>query len=376
MPAYRAESCNIKQPDDIKQEWLDLQDRSDCSYFQSWGWIGTWLEQIAIDLQPVAIKVWSDDTLVGIGLFVSKNIKRHIIIGSRAMFLNEYPFEGKNMVIEYNGLLAAHDNEKTVYAQTIEQLLKEYAEHDEFYFGAVEQGSCSDYLIKNANTGVDSIVREESLSWSVDLDSVPVGVEGYLGSLSKNRRGQVQRAIRLYEQPGSLLIEQAQNQEQVLHYFDRLKVLHTERWQAAGKQGSFANPGWESFHRALIQNRFDDGEIQLLKVHNGQDEIGYLYNFTWRKHVYVLQTGFSSSKDKRLMPGYVVHVLAIAHNKEKGMAVYDLMHGDSLYKRILCNQSHKLYWIVIRRQKMKFVIEKLAADMARTCRGITSTKLE
>ena len=124
MPAYRAESCGIRQPDDIKQEWLDLQDRSDCSYFQSWGWIGTWLDQIAIDLQPVAIKVWSDDTLVGIGLFVSKNIKRHIIIGSRAI------------------------------------------------------------------------------------------------------------------------------------------------------------------------NRFDDAEIQLLKVHNGHDEIGYLYNFAWRRHVYVLQTGF------------------------------------------------------------------------------------
>jgi hypothetical protein len=376
LPAYRAESCSIKRPDDIKQEWLDLQDRSDCSYFQSWGWIGTWLEQIAIDLKPIAVKVWSDNTLVGIGLFVSKNIKRHIIIGSKAMFLNEYPFEGKNMVIEYNGLLAARDNEKAVYSETIEHLLKEYAEHDEFYFGAVEQGSCSDYLITNAGKGVDNIVREESLSWSVDLASVPEGVEGYLGSLSKNRRGQVQRAIRLYQQPGLLQIEEAQSREQALDFFDRLKVLHTERWQAAGKQGSFANPRWENFHRSVIHNRFNDNEIQLLKVHNGHDEIGYLYNFSWRKHVYVLQTGFGSSKDKRLMPGYVVHVLAIAHNKEKGMATYDLMHGDSLYKQILCNQSHKLCWIVIRRQQMKFVLEKLAADMAGICRRITGFKAE
>ena len=371
MPAYRAESCSIKRPDDVKQEWLDLQERSDCSYFQSWGWIGTWLEQIAIDLQPVAVKVWADDTLVGIGLFVSKNIKRHIVIGSRAMFLNEYPFEGNNMVIEYNGLLAARDNEKAVYAETIEHLLKEYAEHDEFYFGALEQSSCSDYLLMNAAKGVDNIVREESPSWFVDLDSAPKGVEGYLGSLSKNRRGQIRRALRLYEQPGSLRIEEAQNQEQALDFFGRLKVLHTERWQAAGKQGSFVNPRWESFHRELIQNRFDDAEIQLLKVHNSHDEIGYLYNFIWRKHVYVLQTGFRPSKDKRLMPGYVVHVLAIAHNKEKNMAVYDLMHGDSLYKRILCNNKHKLYWIVIRRQQMKFVMEKLATDLVRACRRIT-----
>lgn len=374
MPVYRAESCNIKQSDDIKQEWLDLQDRADCSYFQSWGWIGTWLEQIAMDLQPVAVKVWSDDTLVGMGLFVSKNIRRHIVIGSRAMFLNEYPFEGKNMVIEYNGLLAARDHEQAVYAETVGHLLNNYAEHDEFIFGAVEQGPSSDYLISDARKGVDSIAKEESVSWSVDLGSVPDGVEAYLGSLSKNRRGQVQRAIRLYEQPGPVQIDEAQNREQALHYFDRLKVLHTERWQAQGKQGSFANPRWERFHRALVQNRFDDAEIQLLKVHNGRDEIGYLYNFTWRKHVYVLQTGFGASNDKRLMPGYVVHVLAIAHNKQKGMAVYDLMHGDSLYKRILCNQSKKLYWIVIRRQHMKFAVEKLAVDMVGTCRRITGFK--
>ena len=80
------------------------------------------------------------------------------------------------MVIEYNGLLAARDHEKAVYAETIEHLLKEYAGHDEFYFGAVEQSPCSDYLITNAKQGVDNIVREESLSWSVDLDSAPKGV--------------------------------------------------------------------------------------------------------------------------------------------------------------------------------------------------------
>ena len=79
MPGYRTESSIIKHANDIKGPWLDLQSHADYSYFQSWGWIETWLNQIAIDLQPVAVKVWFDESLIGIGLFVSRDIKRRNI---------------------------------------------------------------------------------------------------------------------------------------------------------------------------------------------------------------------------------------------------------------------------------------------------------
>jgi len=66
LPEYRDESHIVKSPEDIKQEWLGLQERATCSYFQSWGWIGKWLEQIATGLQPIVIKVWSGKDLIGI----------------------------------------------------------------------------------------------------------------------------------------------------------------------------------------------------------------------------------------------------------------------------------------------------------------------
>ncbi|MFV2004600.1 MAG: hypothetical protein ACC650_05300, partial [Gammaproteobacteria bacterium] len=96
MPAYRTESCIINRPDEIKEEWLGLQLRANHSYFQSWGWIGTWLSEIAIELHPVVVKVWSGEILVGLGLFVSRDIKRRAIFHAKAMYLNEYPFDGRN----------------------------------------------------------------------------------------------------------------------------------------------------------------------------------------------------------------------------------------------------------------------------------------
>ena len=129
-----------------------------------------------------------------------------------------------------------------------------------------------------------------------------------------------------------LKLREAGSIEEALLFFDGLKALHTERWRSKGRNGSFANSRWEAFHRALVRRRFPEREIGLLEISNSDGPVGYLYNFLWRDRVYVLQTGFRMQSDRRFMPGYVVHALAIAHYKKMGMKFYDLMHGDSLYK--------------------------------------------
>ena len=369
MPAYRAETIEIKNIEDIQESWIDLQGRANCSYFQSWGWIGTWLKEIANDLNPVLVKISLDDLTVGMGIFVSKDIKRHYLIRSHSTYLNEYPFDGRNMVIEYNGLLVAKGHEKEVYAKTIQHLYSNFYESEEFYYGAVTEDECFQHLRQNNIDSCGKVEQiEKSLSWSVNLNKVGNQVEGYLDSLSKNRKAQIRRCIKVYEEKSVIALQEARNKSEALLFFDRLKQLHTERWQIRNKKGSFANSKWECFHRTLIESRFDDGEVQLIQVGNKEGAIGYLYSFIWRRQVYVLQTGFKVSRDKRLMPGYVTHVYAIAHNKEKGMETYDLMHGDAVYKRILCNSSSELYWVSLQRKRLKFNLEDFARTVIRKAR--------
>lgn len=368
MSAYRTESCILKHPEELAQAWLDLQERADCSYFLSWGWIGTWLQLIAVALNPVVVRVWHGDQLVGLAVFVPQDIRRRLVFRVSALFLNEYPFDHKNMVIEYNGLLAARGHGAGVYAETVRHLLREYKQHDEFHFGAIAEGSELDNLVQATGSDAVFLINEESTAWQVDLDALDAGMDAFLATLSKNRRTQLRRSVRRYEEQGPLSLVEAQDLEQALVFFDGLKVLHTERRQLRGEGGAFANSLWEQFHRTLIKDRFSAGEIQMIQVNNPAMTIGYLYNFIWRKRVYVLQTGFIPAEDKRDLPGYVVHALAIAYNSDKGMAVYDLMHGDSLYKRILCNRSRKLVWSVVQRQRLKFSLERLAVGVVRRCR--------
>jgi len=375
LPDYHAESCQLNNLNNIKQDWIQLQERANCSYFQSWGWIGTWLEQIAYDLEPMLVKIWHDKLLVGIGVFVSKKVTRHHIFHSNALFLNEYPFDGQNMVIEYNGLLADKDHQQAVYRETIGHIFNNFRNSDELFLSGLNENKDYKLLQENYPDNITNLrIVEKSPAWSVDLTSFGHGIDNFLKTLSKNRRSQIRRSIKAYEEQGPLKIKEADNKQEALIFFNGLKELHTERWKLKGGHGSFANPLWEQFHSTLISSRFTEGEIQLLQVSNLDGTIGYLYNFIWRKRVYVLQTGFKITDKKHLMPGYVVHVLAIAHNKQKGLEIYDLMHGDSLYKRILCNQSESLYWAVIQRYHLKFVLEQFATNMVRSFRKLTRSK--
>jgi CelD/BcsL family acetyltransferase involved in cellulose biosynthesis len=369
LPDYRAESCAVKQPEDIKQVWIELQQRTDCSYFQSWGWVGSWLEHVVSDLDPLLLKVWHGDVLVGAGIFVPGEIVRHHFLHSKVMFLNEYPLDGRNMVIEFNGLLADRKHKQAVHKKISCYLLETFKSCDEFLFSALDKSEDCEFLEEYSNTDKSNlIVLEESRAWSVDMAVFGYGVDAFLETLSKNRRAQIRRSIKLYEEHAPVVLDEAGNVEEAQLFFDGLKQLHTERWESKGSAGSFANPVWENFHRALINERFSSDEVQLLRVSNAAGVIGYAYNFIWRGHVYVLQTGFGVVDDKRLMPGYVMHVLAIAHNKQKGMAVYDLMYGDSLYKKILCNQSQPLYWLVIQRKQFRFFLETAARKTVRWLR--------
>jgi CelD/BcsL family acetyltransferase involved in cellulose biosynthesis len=98
--------------------------------------------------------------------------------------------------------------------------------------------------------------------------------------------------------------------------------------------------------------------------------IGYLYNYLWKERVYVLQTGFRLEDDKRLMPGYVTHVMAIDHNLSKGMKLYDLMHGDSVYKQVLCDTKENLVWYSVQRKIIKYVLEDAAVNIVRRIKAL------
>jgi CelD/BcsL family acetyltransferase involved in cellulose biosynthesis len=375
LPDYNVSSDPVTNLAELESEWLDLQGRTDCSYFQSWGWIETWLRQIAMDLHPQVIRVRYGEVVIGLGILVQRDIKRRLVIRSHAHYLNEYPFNDRNMVIEFNGLLAERAHETAAYTEVINYVFQTDKRCDELFLGAIDERARRALPVPplpELAKGISLKEREESPAWALDLDRLGPGIETYLATLSKNRRAQIRRSFRFYAGHSQLRLHKAGNVREAIEFFEGMKILHARRWQSVGQSGVFANQRWEAFHRALVLSRFPQNEVQLLMVTDANGPLGYLYNFVWRKHVYVLQSGFRMPEDKRLMPGYVVHVLAILHNRENRMKTYDLMHGDSLYKRMLCNHERPLYWMVYQRRRLKFWLEDAAVTLVRAGKSLVA----
>ncbi len=336
-----------------------LEQNADCSFFQSWGWIGTWLKEVVDTTPTEVIRVWEKDLLVAIGVLVSATVRRGGVLVSRKIFLNECPSARRNMVIEYNGLLVREGFEETVYKDIIYHLRYSNKDWDELYFGMMRK-SITDKFLEQLDEEFYLTIDREVTSWQFNSADFADGIDNIYSTLSRNRRTQIKRAYKSYQTQGEITITEAESTQQALEYFDGLKKYHTARWVAKGKKGSFSNPVWEAFHQSLIRHRFDKGEIQLLKVASPESTIGYIYNFLWRSRVYVLQTGFNMDAPKYAQPGYVSHIEAILYNQKKNYRIYDLLSDDSGYKSTLCNQSEELVSVSFKRIAVKSMLRQLS----------------
>ena len=86
---------------DLGQRWRALEERSDCSFFQSWTWTGCLAEERFPD--PVLLEAKSDGRVVVMALFN----RRRAMTGQQTLWLGESGRRDFDAIyIEWNGLLA------------------------------------------------------------------------------------------------------------------------------------------------------------------------------------------------------------------------------------------------------------------------------
>jgi CelD/BcsL family acetyltransferase involved in cellulose biosynthesis len=338
---------------DLATLWRDLEARADASFFLSWHWIGTWLA--VSGLSPLLLTARLGGSVVGLALLHPARLSRHLVVRPRALLLHQSGDPALDCIaIEYNGILADRRCADRVYAACIAHLARD-ARWDELYFSAVT----APFAAHAQRTALTPWVRARAPSWRVDLDGLRRDGRPYLATLGANTRYQIRRALRLYERRGPLGLTAAANAAEAAQFFDGLKQLHQRTWQARHKDGSFAHPFFERFHRALLADGIGNGSVELVRVAAGSDVIGYLYNFLYRGHVYNYQTGFAYESDAKLKPGLVSHHLSIERHLERGAQVYDFLAGDQRYKHNLGTSGPEMLDLVL-----QHALPMLAAERA------------
>lgn len=349
--------CRLDLVDDVEKigpMWRELQVRSACSYFLTWSWIGAWLRQIPPHIRPMLFVAHDSGGLVGLAIMIPKRVRRHGVIGSRALFLNKIGDENfDEITIEYNGFLTEPHRQEQVTIAALDFLTNNG--WDEVFVDATHVGA-SDLFLRGDNWEITR--RSSSRSYGVDLQALrDVGKE-YLDALSSNTRYQVRRAVREYEKLGPIHIEAAQTKDEATLWLAALRGLHQKYWTGKGLPGAFSNPFLDHFHSKLVAERTAYGEIQLLRISFGEHCIGYLYGFVWNGIVLNYQSGLDYAVlPERNRPGIVAHYAAIEFNRSQGAHYYDFLGGNSQYKHSLSTTSVPLDWVVARRRCLKFRVE-------------------
>jgi CelD/BcsL family acetyltransferase involved in cellulose biosynthesis len=196
----------------------------------------------------------------------------------------------------------------------------------------------------------------------VDLSTLRAAHTSFLKTLGKKTRAHIRHTSEVFSRYGDIKIEVAGTVEQALQYLEEMKILHQRRWAGRGQPGAFIDGHFNRFHERLITDFFASNVIQLLRVTAGSRTIGILYNFVHNSDVLVYQTGFNYdlvvAKNKE-SPGLLTHALAVDYNASRGYARYDLLAGDSEYKRALAKESSELWWGTVQRDSLKFRVERL-----------------
>ena len=333
--------------------WQELESRAKPSFFLTWSWIGNWLTSIERHrAQGWLLSARRQGTLVGLAVVFEAPIRRRLLPMGRAAFVNETGIaEFDALCIEHNDFLMDARWQAAVREAMFDRLCAAGSNWREVH---LQRASVE--VDASARKLPSSVYRQGQVRDSCLVDLLRVRERGgdYLGMLGAGRRAHIRRCLRAYAAVGPLTLTEAPDVPTALAFLDRLIVLHDKRWLDRGAASEFSTPFCRAFHERLVRDALPRGEIQLLRLTAGRQDLGYLYSFVHEGQVCFYQSGYAYDLlDPKYSPGLVTLVMAIQHNAAKGMAAFDFLAGNQAYKAALAtNRAEMVSWTLQRRSAL------------------------
>jgi len=374
--AWRITLSSLEDLAAVEEKWIELQSRTECSFFQSWGWLSSWIGALPQRLRPRALEVRLDDRLVGLAFLGNRKMWRYGIVPSNALFVSETGDpQFDSLTVEHNGFLVESGLSGAVVRQGISGLVKLQLPWDELFLSGIVKDEAPAYLESAERAHLRALIKIEKPYCYVDCDTIRRSGGDYLGALGRNTRYQIRRATRAYEEKGPIGFHVAETLERAQDCFENLRRLHQQYWVSRGMPGAFGSRFALDFHNNLIRNRFVKGEIQLAEIRVGATPVGYLYNFVFNRVVYNYQSAFQYDDDARLKPGLMSHCRAVQYNLDAGMKTYDLLMGTQRFKQNLATHQGKMAWLVLQKPRVRFRLEEVARRWRQRLRGTRTPAL-
>ncbi|MET0654200.1 MAG: GNAT family N-acetyltransferase [Pseudoxanthomonas sp.] len=346
---YQVRLESLPPLDQLGARWRELEARSRCSFFISWNWIGPWLALISPSRYARLLSVSQGGRLVALGVFTQR--RRMFGLGPLHLRLHEVGDKVlDSLTIEYNGLVCEEGHEREALAAVLEHLAGNDKRWVTLYLPGMETDRVPFERIRAL--GMEMRVRKRAAHY-IDLSELRDAGNQYLPTvLSSKARGAVRRTARKLQAAfGEVVVTVAATAEERLAFFRAMVLLHESHWSEEEQEhGAFGNPRILRFHERLIAESDAGRGAQLIRVDAGGHTVGYVYNMAWRDTVYFYQAGIDYRRFGDFgSPGLLLLTHAVERALHDGMARFELMAGDSAYKRTLAMAENKMVWLSLDR---------------------------
>jgi hypothetical protein len=348
--------------EELRQQWLLIQESQDVPFFLTWSWISTWLETYHPDLTIISARY--KNKIVAMGLFTCSTQIRHGCVKARQYRLHQMGDPLLDQIwMEYNDFICIDEYRETAVNACLQALQKSENKFDEIILSMISTSRAS-HIQKVIN---GSQILLTNPCYSKNLKSIQGEDPQYISTLNPNTRYQIRRSIRLYEKlHGEIKYTFAQDVAEALAMFKEAGEYHVLRWEDSG----FKNKQFVSFHENLIKNSVDKKAVDLMRITAGDVTIAILYFHLVGKNVYFYLQGINYESEKKLKPGLVAHTLATQYYLEKGMCKYDYMGGYSQYKCQLSDLDENLVTLCIQKPSVIFGIENFSRKIKCLFEGV------
>jgi len=322
-------------PDDPRVEriWRSLAAYGEPSYSLSWGWMSNWLAALPDAERPTLAVMHTNEEPTAAFFLAQRRVRRNLVMQSNALYFNGCGIaKHDDLCAGHNGLVAAPGARRSL-AHVLELLPDSW---DELHVPAIGQRAFDD-LARLADHYRVRVEREQ-LAPFVDLATVRSLVGGYEAALPRTSRARIERAR---ESAGDIRVEFAADRHHAFDIYAELLRLRSTP----------ANEWLEAFHRRLIIDRLQYGEIQLVRIARSDTTLGCLFNVVHHERVTSLASGCSADVADAHA---ICHAVAIDFNARAGNATYDVADET------LATGAERLVWLRVQRPAAWVSIEDAA----------------
>ncbi|MFL0796119.1 MAG: GNAT family N-acetyltransferase [Cellvibrionaceae bacterium] len=318
------------------------------------------MESLPVDAEVYRAEFFDDKSLVAFAFVVLCKERRRHIFHREIVYLNEYPVQGYDFVIEYNDFVCqCRGTNSTGLWHALIVALRESFSLDEICIRLTSRKNVQELISIAKESDLNIDVEKEDGDAFADFSLFDSWYALERGLLSSNKRSQISRSNRSYAgRYGEIVLKEADSQDEALLWFSLMGEYHTKTWNERSLPGVFSESAWVAFHERVIKVGFPKGEVQLLRVSAGDHCVGYLYNFLRERKVYNIQSGFYYEAENKYKPGILSHYLAMRYCYSKGLIEYHFLAGGESYKKSLSNESVRLQTVSLKERHFSMRLEE------------------